>query len=273
MQQTNGIAKRDWSTSIIFLFLVLFVFWLLINFGVLSTDANHQLWAAFYQSIALVGGIVGLFYSRLWGGAKSYIGGGILLLSMGLLLQCLGQSVYSYYIFYQHIAVPYPSLGDVGFFGSVIMYIGAAWQFARASGVSLKSKYFKSKIAVFILPLILLVVSFFVFLKGYVFDWTHPLKIFLDFGYPFAEAIYVSIALVTLFFCQQLLGGVMKRPITFLLLAFIFQYISDFVFLYQSNAGTWQVGGLNDLMYSISYLFMSLGVIYIGKTYLKINEG
>ena len=34
-------------------------------------------------------------------------------------------------------------------------------------------------------------------------------------------------------------------PFVFLIVALIFQYISDFTFLYQANAGTWYVGGLN----------------------------
>lgn len=266
-------AKQKWSIVEIIIFTTLIFFWFLINFGYLNSGINKQIWAASYQILALIGGVLGIFYSKLWGGTKSYIGRGILLLSIGLLLQCFGQSVYSYFIFYKHIDIPYPSIGDIGFFGSVVMYIWAIAQFAKASGVSLHSKYFKNKITVFIFPLILLVASYLFFLKGYIFEGTSPLKIFLDFGYPLGEAIYVSIALVALLFCRQLLGGLMKKPIMFLIIAFIFQYISDFTFLFQSNHGTWRAGGINDLMYSISYLIMTIGVVYIGKTFFKIKEG
>lgn len=266
-------AKQKWRIASIGIFVVLLFFWLRINFGSLGGNINRQIWAASYQVLALIGGFLGLFYSTLWGGTKSYIGRGILLLSIGLLFQSFGQSVYSYFIFYQHVEVPYPSIGDIGFFGSVIMYIWAITQFAKASGVSIKSKYFKHKTAIFLLPVILLVVSYIFFLKGYEFDTSNILKIILDFGYPFGEAIYVSIALVALIFCRNLLGGIMKKPLFFLLIAFIFQYISDFMFLYQSNNGTWSAGGIDDLMYATSYLLMTIGVVNIGKVFLKIRDG
>ncbi len=272
MNEAFIIEKKNWGILGILIFFNLFFYWLLINYGSLSSDDNRQIWAAVYQCLAFFGGFLGIFYSRIWGGHRSYIGRAVLILSIGLLLQCFGQSVYSYFIFYQHIDVPYPSLGDVGFFGSVIAYIVAAAQFAKASGVSLRSKYFENKYGVFLIPLLMLVVTYFVFLANYEFDWTNSTKIFLDFGYPFAEAIYVSIALLALIFCRNLLGGIMKGPIMFLLFAFIFQYFSDFMFLYQSNAGVWSAGGLNDLLYSISYLLMTLGIIYIGQTYVKIKN-
>ena len=271
MGEAFQVVKQKWAILLLIIFLVLFGFWCDINFGALASDANNQIWAASYQILAFIGGIVGIFYSRLWGGYKSYVGRGVLFLAIGLLFQCFGQSVYSYFIFYQHITIPYPSLGDVGFFGSVIMYIGATTQIARACGVTLKASFSK-KINIFILPVILLVISYFIFLKGYVFDWSNPVKIFLDFGYPLGEAIYVSIALMAILLSRQLLGGIMKKPLMFMIVAFLFQYASDFTFLYQSNNGTWRAGGVNDLMYSISYLLMSLSIVYMGKTFFRIQE-
>lgn len=265
-------TKQKWSLVEIGIFVILFLFWILVNFTSLNTDINKQIWAASYQVLALVGGFLGLFYSMLWGGTRSYIGRGVLLLSIGLLLQNFGQSIYSYFIFYQHIDIPYPSIGDLGFFGSVIMYIFAIYQFAKASGVNLHSRYFKNKLSIFILPIILIFISYTFFLKGYDFSSSTTLQTFLDFGYPIGEAIYVSIAVTVLIFCQKLLGGIMRKPIIFLILAFIFQYISDFTFLFQSSNGTWKAGGLNDLMYATSYALMTIGLVFIGKTYFKIRE-
>jgi len=58
------------------------------------------------------------------------------------------------------------------------------------------------------------------------------LVVFLDFGYPLGQAVYVSLALVVLLSLGKFLGGVMKRPVLLLLLAFILQYAADFNFLY-----------------------------------------
>lgn len=116
-------------------------------------------------------------------------------------------------------------------------------------------------------------VSYLFFLQGYEFDWSNKLKIFLDFGYPFGQAIYVSIAMLAFFFSRNFLGGVMKRPLWILMFALIFQYCADFMFLYQSNTDTWYVGGINDYLYFVSYFLMTLALIYIGSTFYKIKTG
>ena len=64
----------------------------------------------------------------------------------------------------------------------------------------------------------------------------------------------------------------MQGPIFFLIFALTLQYISDFVFLYQANHGTWHVGRIDDLLYCVSYLLMTLGVIYVGEVSKKVKE-
>ena len=64
----------------------------------------------------------------------------------------------------------------------------------------------------------------------------------------------------------------MKKPILFLIFALIFQFISDFTFLYQSNQGSWYVGGLNDYMYLLSYFLMTIALINIGGVFQTLNE-
>ena len=89
----------------------------------------------------------------------------------------------------------------------------------------------------------MLAVGYFLFLQGYEFDWSDPLKVFLDFGYPFGQAIYVSIAILTYLLSRGILGGIMKGKILFILFALCMQFLSDYTFLYQSSKGTWSVGG------------------------------
>ena len=114
--------------------------------------------------------------------------------------------------------------------------------------------------------------SYSFFLRDYQFDWSNKLKVFLDFGYPFGQAIYVSIAIMALILCKNVLGGIMKKPLTFMLLALVVQYFCDFMFLYQANAGTWYVGGVNDYMYFVSYFLMTISLIYIGGMFDHIKE-
>lgn len=250
------------------IFIVLSIWWFyIISLPLNLTENVRQIWAAIYQIMAIYGTVTGLFILKKTGG-KNLLGRVILGFSIGLFLQSFGQSVYSYFIFYKHIEAPYPSIGDIGFFGSVVLYIFAAYSLIKMIGV----KSSKGKSTSIFLPIIMLGVSYYFFLQGYEFDWSNKLKVFLDFGYPFGQAIYVSIAILAFLFSRNFLGGIMKRPIRILVFALIFQYCADFMFLYQYSKGTWYVGGINDYLYFISYFLMSLALIYIGFTFDKIKS-
>lgn len=267
------VLKNKLAYFPIGVFAALTIWWVVIqNQNVETTQTVRQIWAAIYQVIALYGAIIGLFISQNWGGYKSVFGKSILFFSLGLFLQSFGQSSYSYYIFFKRIDVPYPSIGDIGFFGSVLAYIYAVVLLSKTSGLKISSRSLKGKMIAILIPILMLLFSYRIFLQSYEFDFSDKLKIFLDFGYPLGQAIYVSIAFLTLLMCRNVLGGIMKRPILFLLFALIFQYFSDFMFLYQANKGLWIVGGMNDYLYSTAYLLMTLGLIYLGSAFHRIRE-
>lgn len=249
------------------------LWWVLINVVVagVSSDAR-QIFAASYQFLALFGAIVGFTMSHRWGGYKSLLGKSLIFFSAGLLLQSFGQSVYSYYIFFQKIEVPYPSIGDIGFFGSVIAYILGAAYLSRVAGFRASWKSLWNKFYSIAIPAVLLVISYMFFLKGYQVDWSDKLRIFLDFGYPLGEAIYVAIAIIMLIVSRDILGGVMRKPVIFLIFALIVQYFSDFTFLYQASQGSWSAGGFNDYLYCFSYFLMAVALIHMGSMFTKIKN-
>ena len=115
----------------------------------------------------------------------------------------------------------------------------------------------------------MLIFSYFFFLRDYQFDWSNPLKIFLDFGYPLGQAIYVSIAILTYVLSKGVLGGVMKPKILFLVFALIIQYLADYNFLLQAANSTWQNGGYGDLIYLIAYLLMALSLLQLKVKYIS----
>lgn len=238
-----------------------------------STRDLRQLWGATYQILALYGGFVGLFIAQKWGGFKSLVGKIILAFSIGLLLQVFGQSYSSYYVFHYDVeSPPYPALGDIGFFGSVIAYIYGVMLLSRVSGVRNKMKTAKNKILAVLIPVVTIVLSYSYFLRGYEFDWSQKILIFLDFGYPLAQAFYVSVAILALIMSKNILGGVMRKPILFLIFGLLFQYFSDAFFLYEAHKGTWYVGNINDYLYCSSYFIMTLAIISIGKAFDAIQE-
>jgi hypothetical protein len=71
---------------------------------------------------------------------------------------------------------------------------------------------------------------------------------------------------------RKVLGGIMRIPILYLLIALIAQYLSDYIFLYQFNAGNWYVGGLNDFMYLLSYFLMAIGLIRLSVAFNEVRH-
>jgi hypothetical protein len=192
--------------------------------------------------------------------------------SFGLLLQVFGQSVYSYYNLFAQIQAPYPSLGDVGFFGSIFAYLYGIILVARVAGVKVSLTSYANKIQAVLIPLAMLTLSYIVFLQNYQFTETSSLATFLDFVYPLGQALYVSVAILTLILSRKVLGGIMREPILFLVFALVIQYCSDSNFLYQAGNNSWYVGGYGDYMYLVSYLFMTLALIYVGQVFDRIRR-
>ncbi|KKQ98408.1 MAG: Membrane protein [Candidatus Woesebacteria bacterium GW2011_GWB1_39_12] len=264
-------VKKELTAKVTLLLFILFSFWWIWLHLTDATLIQKQAFSAFYGLIALFGSICGFSIARKWGGFKSLMGKSIIMFSMGLLAQEFGQIVYSALNFFLQIVVPYPSLGDIGYFGSIPLYILGAYYLARVSGVNISLRTLRSKILVLIVPLLLLTISYFLFLQGYELEETPIITIFLDFGYPFGQAIYVSIALLAFLLSKKILGGIMKNKILFILFALLVQYFSDFSFLYISRYGEMGPGEIVDYMYLVSYFLMSLGLIQLKTVSNELN--
>lgn len=269
------------NTSLLVAFLIFGFFttwWILIhNTALGDTLEKRQIYSALYGLMALYGGILGLGISKRWGGFKSLMGKAVLFLSIGLLLQEFGQLAYSLYSYVLHVEIPYPSLGDLGYFGSIPCYIYGGFMLAKASGVQATLRSTLNKVWVVLIPIAMLLVSYYVFLKEVNVDWSGGLvqKIgaFLTFGYPFGQAIYISIAFLTFVLPMKLLGGVMKNRILFVLFAFLIQYLADFLFLYQINKGTFETANFSEYMYLFAYFVMTIALIGLGTVYDRLKNG
>ena len=234
--------------------------------GGASTHEN-LVWGAFYQLPAIAGGVWGLFIAKKWGGFKSVMGRSVLFFSIGLLLQAFGQTVFSYFNLISQVEVPYPSLADIGFFGSIPFYILGAINLGHASGFSISLKSFSNKIISLLIPGAMLVLSYYFFLKGYEFGATSTLQVLLDFGYPLGQAIYVSVALLTYILVKNTLGGLMRRKVWIILVALVIQYVADYNFLSQAANGTWVNGGYGDFIYLLAYVVLAYGILQLGSVF------
>lgn len=267
------VSKGLLEKILLLLFVFLTAWWFKIFFSMHLSDVRQDLvWAASYQSIAIFGSIAGLVIAKYWGGFKSVMGKALIFFSLGLLLQAFGQTTFSYYNLIAKVEIPYPSISDIGFFGSIIFYIYGAILLGRASGTGFSLKNYGSKAVAIIIPLVMLILSYAFFLQGYQYDPADKLKTFLDFGYPLGQAVYVSIAIMTYILSKNFLGGMMKKYVMFFLIALVIQYVAEYNFLSQASNGTWVNGGYGDYIYLLAYSAMALSLIKMKNALGQIQK-
>jgi len=252
------------------IFSIFTLWWLLLHFNKAPSGLNGNVFSDTYGVTALIGGVVGIFIARKWGGFKSALGKSLMFLSLGLLAQAFGQFVYSIYYFFLNQSIPYPSIGDIGYFGSVLLYIYAIYCLAKVSGAHISLKSYQGKFFAVVIPAVMLAISYYVFLRGY--SYSNFLTAVLDFGYPLGEAVYISIAILTFTLSRSILGGIMKKRILLLIFALAVQYAADFLFLYQDSRNQWSAGGISDFLYLLAYFVMTMALLSMGYAYLKIKE-
>ncbi len=264
--------KRDFATIVAIIFFSLYTLWFIFfHLPGINPGSQFDWFTVSYGLIAVWGAIWGIIIARKWGGFKSVIGKSLIFFSLGLALQEVGQIGYTYYIYFLHVEVPYPSWGDIAFYGSIPCYIFAVIYLAKAAGIRISLKSFRNKISAIIIPTLILIGSYLIFLQGYEFDWSQPLTVIIDFGAPLLQAVYISLALLTYILTRGMLGGVMRPKVLFILVALLAQYIADWTFLYQASRGTWSVSGINDYMFFVSYFLMTIALLQFGSIYNKLK--
>lgn len=264
------IFFKQLSARIASIFFILYSFWwVFFTFLGIVPAFHYDLFTVSYGFVAIWGSIFGFIIAKHWGGLRSIMGKAIFFFALGLALQEVGQLGYTYYIYYLGIDVPYPSWGDIAFYGSIPCYLIGVSYLARAAGVRLSLHTFASKLQAIFIPASLLILSYFLFLQDYQFDWSNPLVIMLDLGVPVGQAIYIGIAILTYTLTRGFLGGIMKTKVLLVLFALFAQYIADWTFLYQANRGTWTVSGVNDYMFFFAYFIMTIALINLSAKSLK----
>ncbi len=235
------MINNIWSVSLgkilIIIFVLLTIFWVISQTFFPESYDLQELYADSYFILALLGGFAGIVASKKWGGTKSIMGKACLLFSMGLFAQAFGQMVYSYYALFLNMEVPYPSIGDIGFFGSIPLYLIAVFLLGKASGVKFSKQTFSQRVIAISIPVVVLVFSSVFFLNDYDFSDKTSLEVFLDFAYPLGQASYLSLTITVYLLSNKLLGGIMRNKVLFVFAALIVQYLADIIFLYQARSG------------------------------------
>lgn len=262
------------SSNLILIAFLIFIFfttwWVYLQMFVDKSNIQYQIFSGTYGLMALYGGLSGIHISQKWGGLKSLLGKAIFMFSCGLFAQEFGQVVYSYYMSIKHTKLPYPSIGDIGFFATVPFYIYGVWLLAGSAGIKINIQSFQKKIVALIVPITMLTIAYFIFLQNYLFDWSNPFKIFLDFGYPFGDALYISIAIIIFIFSRNILDGIMRSKALLILVALFVQFIADYIFVYKSDS--FYPGDYMDFLFLVAYFIMTLALLNLKSLQVKIKN-
>jgi len=262
------------SSYLILIAICIFIFfaigWFFLQMFVDKSSIMYSVFSASYGVMALYGGIVGMHTSFKWGGLNTLVGKAIFMFSVGLFMQEFGQLAYSYYANVQDVQVPYPSVGDIGYFGTIPLYTYGVLLLAKSSGIKISFRSFKKKIIALVIPALMLGIAYFLFLQDYAFEFKNLIKIFLDFGYPLGEAIYISIAIITFIFSRTVLDGIMRSKALLVLIALVIQFMADYIFLYDPSE--FYSGSFIDFVYLISYFAMTFALLNLKSLQVKIKN-
>ncbi len=255
----------------------LVVFWAIMFFQGVKSGFYNYLYSFLFGLIPLFGGLVAMVGSRTWGVLKSAVGKAVFFIGLGLFCWGFGESIWSYYNFFQGIAAPYPSIADLGFAPSIFFYGLGTFYLSRATGAKygLRNKY--AKIFLVIAPFVIMGVSYYVLVdvsRGGVLIPTGEslLKAVLDVVYPFGDFISLSLAVIISGLSFKYLGGVYKLDIISILLGLAVMFVADSVFSFTTTVGTYYNGDWGDLLLTIGMFLLTFGVLgFCGKLEKKVG--
>lgn len=262
MKNTNNYQK-----ILAFFLLGLVTFWFYLFLTGSTTGNLNYLYSFLFGLIPFIGGAVGMFKARLWGGLSSALGRAIFFISLGLFLWGCGENIWSYYNFVLNVPAPYPSLADVGFAPSIFFWILGVFNLAKATGAAYAlKKHQKPKILAVLLPLLLLIPSYIIQIGiargGTLVPEGEPLlKAILDIAYPFGDFLALTIATLVYLLSYKYFGGIYRAAISFILAGLAVMYFADSVFSYTTTKGTYYNANWGDMLLTIGLSLLTYGVL------------
>ncbi|MGH7241292.1 MAG: hypothetical protein ACREGB_03285 [Candidatus Saccharimonadales bacterium] len=248
-------------------FVGLVAFWGYIQFSG-SKAGNINFWYSFlFGLIPLFGGIMGMVRSKVWGGLHSSLGRAVFFVSLGLVCWGLGESIWSYYNFFKHVAAPYPSLADLGFAPSIFFWVIGASFLAHASGAWLQVKRsLSARIYVAVVIAALTVLSYILLIRVARGNVLVPagetlLKTILDIIYPLGDFLAAIFAFIVLTLSFKYLGGLYRMAIGAVLLGLGVMYVGDVVFSYMTTVGTYYNADWGDLILTTGLALLTFGAL------------
>jgi len=264
------------ASMILMLFVALILWWLFITTQSLANTTQNFLYGAALGILPCLASVFGFINSNKWGGFKSSMGKSIFFLSAGLLTWGVGTLVFAYYNILLQVEVPYPSLADLFYIVSWPLWVIGMINLSRATGVKFQLKTAIGKIALFSVPVLIAILSYYLLIivaRDGVILYTPEdlLKVFFDLAYPIGDIAILTIALLVYGLSFKFLGGFFKWPIIFILGGFVLNYLGDFSFVFTVTKETFFVANWVDFIYTLTFFCIGFGVSLINPQRLDLD--
>ncbi len=264
--------KKVTSLLSIILFIGFLALWVYLQVFVPIDSDTRDIFSSSYGILAGIGGIIGFIIANKWNGFKSYVGKSLIFFSAGLMCQFLGQTTYYVQFLIDHIENSYPSWGEIFFFVSMPLYILGVAYIAKASGSGLSWKNTGNKLIAIFIPIIMVIGSYYLFVNGSDFTGQSLIAIILSFAYPIGQAVFVSMAISAYFLSKNVLGGVMKTRVIFILFSLVVQYLADSWFLYKTIQGTFYHADESEYLFALSYSVMTFAFLQFLSVFDQLKK-
>ena len=261
------LTNNPYSKIIIGIFCLMLIWWAYITANSLKDITINFLYGAALGVLPVVGSIFGFINAIKWGSFKSDIGKALIFLSIGLMTWGIGTLVFAYYNLFLEVAVPYPSVADAFYIISWPLWVISMINLSRATGARFQLSNTIGRLTLLIVPLLIIALSYYLLIivaREGMFEISGDfLKTFFDLAYPIGDVVILTIAILIYGLSFKYLGGSFKWPIIIILAGFVMNYISDFSFSYTTTKETFFVASWIDLIFTITFFLLSLGVSLI----------
>lgn len=206
-------------------------------------------------AVALLGFSIGIKRASLFG-FKSALGRSVTFISAGMLSWGLGALAWMYYNF-AGSDVPYPSLADVGYLGTIpLVAIGLFVMFRSVVGH--KNGLFTA-LKMAIITAAVFIVTYWLFISSRLSENVEPLAKVLNVTYPMGDVVFLSFALLIL---SCIMGGKLFKPIAIISAGIIIEALADFSFSWTTSIQSYYTGSYPDMLFVLAFAVIAAGIYF-----------
>lgn len=245
--------------------ILMFLSWVYIALsGLIDTQINY-IYGVGLGIMPIVASFFGFFNGYGWGGSRSAMGKTLYFLSAGLLMWGIGTLIFAYYNIVLKVLVPYPSIADGFYIISWPLWGLGMFYLSKATGAKFGLQRGQGKTMLLLIPAVIITLSYYLLVvvaRGGELDLTDSglLKIFFDLFYPIGDVVILTIATLIFGLSYSYLGGKFRPAIYLILLGFVMNYFSDFLFSYTTTSGTFYTGNWVDFLFTITMFVLATGI-------------